>query len=188
MSICPWALSSPIMKAYHDQEWGKPTHQEQQLFELLSLETYQAGLSWQIVLDKRAAFQQAFHHYEVAAVAQMDQAALAPLMQNPRLIRNRRKLQATVKNARAILKLRQAGTFFDFDHYIWHFVAGQPLVHRPQTPAEVPSQSSLSIKIAKDMHQRGFQFVGPVTVYSYLQAIGIIDDHLIDCPAKKQRA
>lgn len=188
MPICPWALSSSSMKAYHDQEWGKPTHHEPQLFELLSLETYQAGLSWQIVLTKRAAFQQAFHDYDLAAVSQMDQADLAPLMKNPQLIRNRRKLEATVTNARAILKLRQDGEFSDFDHYLWHFVDGQPQIDQPQTSADVPSQSPLSVQIAKDMHQRGFKFVGPVIVYSYLQAIGMIDDHLVGCPAKTQRA
>lgn len=187
MTICPWALSSPAMKAYHDQEWGRPEHDSQKLFELLSLETYQAGLSWQTVLNKRAAFRQAFADFDIKIVAAMTSADIDRLMQEPAIIRNRRKLTATVANAQAILALPVTTGFADFNHYLWHFVADVPQVNQPQTVAEVPTQSALSVQVARDLKKNGFKFVGPTTIYSFLQAVGIIDDHLRDCPAKVQQ-
>ncbi|WP_125768985.1 DNA-3-methyladenine glycosylase I [Lapidilactobacillus wuchangensis] len=186
MAICSWALSSATMKRYHDQEWGQPEHDSQKLFELLSLETYQAGLSWQTVLNKRAAFRQDFHHFDIKTVAAMTTTDIERLMQDPAIIRNRRKLEATVANAQAVLALPATTEFQHFSEYLWHFVNGVPQINYPQTVAEVPTQSPLSVLVARDLKKKGFKFVGPTTIYSFLQAMGMIDDHLRDCPAKTQ--
>ncbi|KRM72018.1 DNA-3-methyladenine glycosylase I [Lacticaseibacillus brantae] len=171
-----WANATPELRAYHDQEWGIPQHGDDNLFELLSLETYQAGLSWQIVLKKRAAFNKAFHHFQINRVAKMTSEEIDALMTNPDIIRNRRKLEATVTNAQAIQRVQ--AEFGSFDQYLWDFVAGEPIVNAPKSPDEVPAQTELSQLVSKDMKKRGFKFVGPVTIYSYLQGAGLVDDHL----------
>ncbi|MFD1484597.1 DNA-3-methyladenine glycosylase I [Lacticaseibacillus baoqingensis] len=171
-----WAAQDPLLQAYHDHEWGVPVHDDRALFELLSLEGFQAGLSWLIVLQKRAAIKQAFYDFELTAVAQMPPAKIDALAQDPQLIRNRLKLQAVVVNAQAIQRVQQA--WGSFDAYLWHWVDGKPLVNRPQSQAEIPTQTPLSQTIAKDMKKRGFKFVGPVIIYSYLQGAGLVDDHL----------
>ncbi len=171
-----WAERDPLLLAYHDHEWGKPLHDDRALFELLSLEGFQAGLNWLMVLKKRAAINRAFHQFDIARVAKMTADDLAQLQANPELIRNRMKLQAVVTNAQAILRVQ--AEFGSFDRYLWGFVAGKPVVNRPQTEADIPTQSPLSQQIAKDMKKRGFKFVGPVIIYSYLEGAGLIDDHL----------
>jgi len=171
-----WADASPELRDYHDHEWGIPQHEDDKLFELLSLETYQAGLSWQIVLKKRAAFNRAFHHFKIKQVAKMTAGDIDELMQNPDIIRNRRKLEATVTNAQAVQRVQ--AEFGSFDQYLWNFVHGEPIINRPKRAEEVPAQTELSQLVSKDMKQRGFKFVGPVTIYSYLQGAGLVDDHL----------
>lgn len=171
-----WGNLSPELKDYHDYEWGVPKHDDRELFELLSMETYQAGLNWRTVLQKRDAFNQAFYNYDVAKVAAMMPDDIDRLMQNPALIRNYRKLAATVTNAQAVIKVQQE--FGSFDHYLWQFVDFKPIVNQPESPDAIPTQTELSVKLAADMKKRGFKFVGPVTIYSYLQGAGLIDDHL----------
>lgn len=175
---CDWATSSPAMQRYHDEVWGRPEHDEQTLFELLCLETYQAGLSWQTVLNKRAAFETAFHHYDIATVAAMTPTAVDQLMTNAAIIRNRRKLEATVNNARVLLNW--PGTP-DFATWIWDFVGGQPIRHRVTSADEIPGTTDLAQHISREMKKRGFKFVGPTTVYSFLQAAGLVNDHLLSC-------
>lgn len=171
-----WWETDPLLTAYHDDEWGRPTHDDRELFELLCLETLQAGLSWLTVLRKRVAFKAQFANFEIAAVAKMTDTQLEAAMQNPAIIRNRRKLWAIVNNAQAVQKVQ--ATVGSFDAYVWQFTAGQVIANRPETSADIPAQTDLSRQVAKDMKQRGFKFVGPTTVYSFLQAAGVVDDHL----------
>ncbi|MFD0897200.1 DNA-3-methyladenine glycosylase I [Loigolactobacillus binensis] len=172
---CSWANSSPAMQAYHDQEWGRPTQDDQELFERLCMETYQAGLSWSTVLNKRAAFHRDFHDYQIQAVAAMTPAEIAAAMDDPAIIRNRRKLAATVTNAQAWLKVAAAEG--SFAHYFWAFI-GVPQQHDGQT---VPTQTPLSARLAKDLKQRGFKFIGPVAAYAFMQSVGAVNDHELNC-------
>lgn len=172
-----WWQQAPELETYYHNEWGIPQHDDRALFELLSLEMLQAGLSWLTVLKKRTAFQAAFHNFEIDQVAKMKPEDIERLMQDPSLIRNRQKLEAIVNNAKAVLNLQKK--YGSFDHYLWQFVANKPIVNRPRTFEEIPSQSDLSKKIAKDLKQHGFKFVGPTIIYSYLEGSGIVDDHLI---------
>lgn len=171
-----WWETDPLLTAYHDDEWGRPSHDDRELFELLCLEAVQAGLSWLTVLRKRAAFKAQFADFDIDAVAKMTDAQLAAAMQNPGIIRNRRKLWAIVNNAQAVQNVQV--TFGSFDAYVWQFTNGQVIRNRPATGADIPAQTDLSRRVAKDMKQRGFKFVGPTTVYSFLQAAGVVDDHL----------
>lgn len=171
------AKMSPELRAYHDHEWGVPVHDDQKLFELLSLEIFQAGLNWELVLHKRAAFNDAFHQFDIKKVAAMDEPDIDALLQRTDIIRNRMKLEATVTNARAILRIQAA--YGSLNDYLWAFVDGKPLVNRPKSLAEIPTRSALSVKIAKDLKKNGFALVGPVIVYNYLQGAGLIDDHVV---------
>lgn len=183
MAICSWVKSDdPLEVAYHNEEWGKPLREEQALFELLCLESYQAGLSWSTVLHKRQAFNQAFHNYDIKKVAQMTDGELDKLQTNPNLIRHKAKLYGTRTNARAFLKVQEQ--FGSFSSYIWAFVGNLPLIHEVGSYRELPSKTSLSEKIAKDLKKRGFCFVGPVMVYSFLQAAGLVNDHENTCSFK----
>lgn len=184
MTVCSWAGSSPVMQAYHDQEWGHPEHDAQKTFELLSLEIFQAGLSWQTVLNKRAAFRKAFANFDPTVVAAYTEDDVARLLADAAIIRNRRKILATISNAQAILALAEKTGFSDFSAYLWHFTDGKVVHHQPTTMADVPSRSPLSETVAKDLKRLGFKFVGPTVVYAFLQATGVIDDHLVGCPAK----
>ncbi|WP_125607802.1 DNA-3-methyladenine glycosylase I [Lapidilactobacillus bayanensis] len=181
MTECTWAQSSPAMQQYHDTEWGKPEHDSQKLFGLLCLETFQAGLSWQTVLNKRAAFEQDFQNFEPHHVAQMTATDVERLMQDPAIIRNRRKIEAAITNAQAVLQLEADG---GFGQYLWSFVDDQPLINHPQTDTEVPATSALSERVSKALKQQGFKFVGPTIIYSFLQGAGLINDHVDGCPFK----
>lgn len=187
MKRCSWVKeNNPLYIAYHDQEWGRPLHDERALFELLCLETYQAGLSWETILNKRAVFRQAFHGYDVHQVAVMTDAELEGILQNPAVVRNRRKIYATRANAQAFLKIQ--AEFGSFDHYLWSFVDFTPIDNPVKDYKQMPSKTPLSEKLAKDMKRRGFEFVGPVCVYSFLQAAGLVNDHEETCdfnPARK---
>ncbi|WP_270774574.1 DNA-3-methyladenine glycosylase I [Streptococcus anginosus] len=187
MKRCSWVKeNNPLYVAYHDQEWGIPLHDERALFELLCLETYQEGLSWETILNKRAAFRQAFHGYDVHQVAVMTDAELEGILQNPAVVRNRRKIYATRANAQAFLKIQ--AEFGSFDHYLWPFVDFTPIDNPVKDYRLAPSKTSLSEEVAKDMKRRGFEFVGPVCVYSFLQAAGLANDHEETCdfnPARK---
>ncbi|CAI3249699.1 DNA-3-methyladenine glycosylase I [Enterococcus cecorum] len=180
MEKCSWALQSPQMQDYHDKRWGRACHDERLLFEYLVLEMMQAGLSWAIVLKKQAGFRRAFDDFDVQKIATYNEEKIAALCQNPAIIRNRMKIQAVISNAQAFLALQ--ATFGSFDAYIWSFTDYQVIHHQWHNEAEIPSQDALSQKISKDLKKRGFHFVGPTIIYSYLQAIGVINDHLLSCP------
>lgn len=177
---CTWVkLTNPLYIAYHDQEWGKPLHNEHDLFELLCMETDQAGLSWETILNKRQAFREAFHGYDLNRVATMSDAELDEILQNPNVIRNRLKIYATRANAQAFLQVQK--DFGSFDHYLWSWVNFTPLDNSVKDYRQAPAKTDLSEKLSKDMKKRGFKFTGPVCVYSYLQAAGLVNDHENSC-------
>jgi DNA-3-methyladenine glycosylase I len=170
------------MRAYHDEEWGVPSRDDRHLFEMLILEGAQAGLSWSTILAKRANYRRAFDDFDPARVAGYDEARVAALLLDPGIVRNRLKVRATVTNARAFLATCEAeGSFAE---YLWAWVDGGPVVNRPRAMADVPARTELSDRISKDLKRRGFTFVGTTIVYAFLQAVGVVDDHLISCPAK----
>ncbi|EHJ52383.1 DNA-3-methyladenine glycosylase I [Streptococcus macacae] len=183
MQRCSWVKeSNPLYVAYHDKEWGKPLHDDQKLFELLCLESYQSGLSWEVVLNKRAAFKEAFYNYNIEKVSQMTDADLEELLQNEHIIRNKRKIYATRTNAQAFLILQRK--FGSFDSYLWSWVNFSPIINAVKDYKEVASKTKLSEEITKDLKNYGFKFIGPVCIYSYLQAVGLVNDHEENCAFK----
>ncbi|KXT76067.1 DNA-3-methyladenine glycosylase I [Streptococcus sp. DD12] len=180
---CSWVkLSNPLYVAYHDEEWGRPLHDDQKLFELLCLETYQAGLSWETVLNKRQAFRQAFFQYDIARVAQMTDKQLEALLANAAIIRHRAKLFATRQNAQAVLKVQKE--FGSLDHFLWDFVGGHQQVHKVTTIKDIPTKTDLSEHLSKTLKRLGFSFTGPVAMQSFLQAAGLVNDHEETCDFK----
>ena len=180
---CSWVkMTNPLYIAYHDEEWGQPLHDDQALFELLCMETYQAGLSWETVLNKRQSFREAFNGYHIQAVAEMTDTELEALLENPAIIRNRAKIFATRVNAQAFLRLQTE--YGSFDAYLWSFVEGKTIVNDVPDYRQTPAKTPLSEKLAKDLKKRGFKFTGPVAVLSFLQAAGLVDDHENDCEWK----
>lgn len=173
---CFWAnQNNPLYLAYHDEEWGEPCHDERMLFEMLILEGFQAGLSWECVLNKREAFREAFDNFDVQKVAEYDVSKLASLADNPKIIRNKLKINASVANAKAFIKIQEE--FGSFGNYIWGFTNGKVIYE----PCNLRTTSPLSDTISKNLKKRGMKFVGSTIVYSYLQAIGIINGHLEGC-------
>ena len=180
---CSWVkMTNPLYIAYHDEEWGYPLHDDQVLFELLCMETYQAGLSWETVLNKRQSFREAFHSYQIQAIVEMTDTELEDLLDNPAIIRNRAKIFATRANAQAFLRLQEE--YGSFDAYLWSFVEGKTVVNDIPDYRLAPAKTALSEKLAKDLKKRGFKFTGPVAVLSFLQAVGLVDDHENDCEWK----
>ena len=179
LNRCPWAGSDPLYQAYHDDEWGVPAHDDRTLFEFLILEGAQAGLSWITILRKRDAYRRAFAGFDVATVAAFDEERIATLLADPGIVRNRLKINAAVGNARAFLAVQRE--FGSFDAYVWGFVGGQPLVNTPTTLAEVPAETAESRALSADLKRRGFRFVGPTIMYAYMQAVGLVNDHLVTC-------
>lgn len=176
---CPWP-QKPLDIAYHDAEWGVPLHDDRALFELLTLEGAQAGLSWSIVLAKREHYRAAFDQFDVARIARYDARKTAALLANPGIVRNRLKVAATVANARAFLAVQQE--FGSFDRYLWSFVGGRPIVNQRRTMKDVPTRSPESDALSKDLLKRGFKFVGTTICYAFMQAAGMVNDHLVTCP------
>ena len=172
---CKWAESDPLLRAYHDEEWGVPEFDSRALWELLMLEGFQAGLAWITVLRKRDAFRKAFRQFDPAKVARFKEADVARLMENPDIIRARAKIEATIGGARAFLEMKNAG--IDFSAWTWEFVGGKPI----QNTGPVAAESALSVTMSKELKRRGFKFVGPVIVYAWMQATGIVNDHSADC-------
>lgn len=164
---------------YHDHEWGIPSHNDQHLFEMLILEGAQAGLSWETILKRREGYRQAFHNFDPAKVAMMSDGELETLRQNPDIIRNRLKIYAARQNARIFLKIQEE--FGSFDHYVWAFVKGQPFLNHRKSFKDVPSKTAESDALSKDLKKRGMTFVGSTIIYAYMQAIGLINDHLVGC-------
>jgi DNA-3-methyladenine glycosylase I len=176
---CTWAGDDPLMVAYHDQEWGVPVHDDRVIFEFLTLEGAQAGLSWTTILRKRENYAQAFDGFDPERIARYDEDRITALLANPGIVRNRRKIEATIQNARSFLAIqREYGTF---DAYIWQFVGGKPLVNAWKTIGEIPAQTEESVAMSKDLLRRGFKFVGPTICYAHMQATGMVNDHTVDC-------
>ena len=187
---CHWAQAGDAeSRRYHDREWGRPVHDDRRLFEMLTLEGAQAGLSWATILRKRAGYRRAFADFDPRRVARFDARRRAALLRDPGIVRNRLKIESTVSNARAFLAVQRE--FGSFARYLWSFVPGRrPLITRPR-PGEVPASTPLSDRISKDLRQRGFRFVGSTIVYAYLQAVGVVNDHARGCylcPPARRRA
>ena len=176
---CPWVGTDPLNIRYHDTEWGVPQHDDRLLFEHLILDSVQAGLSWLIILKKRENFRKAFSNFDPQKIANYGPRKIQALLANKGIVRNRRKIEAVVQNAKAFLKIQKE--FNRFDAYIWQFTGGKTTKNFWKTPDEVPTQTTESIAMSKDMQKRGFQFVGPVICYAFMQAVGMVNDHLVDC-------
>lgn len=177
---CPWVgEGKPFYEDYHDNEWGIPKHDDRDHLELLILEGMQAGLSWELILKKREAFRALFHNFDPEKVAAMCDGTLEEIAQNPAIIRNRRKIFSARDNARIFREIQKE--FGSFDAYVWPFVGGKPIVNRWKTHTEVPCLSSESQTLSQDLKKRGMTFVGPTILYSYMQAAGLVSDHLITC-------
>ena len=179
---CGWAKGEKDI-LYHDTEWGVPSHDDGYIFEMLILEGFQAGLSWNNILQKRENFREAFHNFDYKKIAEYNETKLDELLQNQGIIRNRLKINSTVTNAKAFMKVQEE--FGSFAKYIWNFTDNKRIINKWKELSEVPATSELSDKISKDLKKRGFKFIGSTIIYSFLQAIGIIDDHLMSCPYKK---
>jgi DNA-3-methyladenine glycosylase I len=176
---CGWVTSDPIYLAYHDEEWGVPVHDDRRLFEMLILEGAQAGLSWITILKRREGYRRAFHGFDPQRIARYKEKDVARLLADPGIIRNRAKVEATIKNARASLDLiEDAGSL---DHFLWQFVGGKPKVNRWRTLKEIPAETSESKAMSKELRRRGFGFVGPTICYAFMQAVGMVDDHIVSC-------
>ena len=178
MTRCDWAKSEAMI-AYHDTEWGVPRHDDRVLFEFLILEGAQAGLSWETILRKRAAYRAAFAEFDPNAVAKFGARDLRRLMANEGIVRNRLKIESSVRNAKAFLAVQQE--FGSFDAYVWRYVDGKPIRNRPRTMADVPARTEISDAMSKDLKRRGFNFVGSTICYAFMQAVGMVDDHLVTC-------
>ena len=182
---CPWLdLDKPDYVAYHDREWGVPVHDDRKHFEFLTLESAQAGLSWYTVLRKRANYRQAFAEFDPAKVARFNAAKVEQMLQDPGLIRNRRKISAAVENARHFLAVQDE--FGSFSAYIWRFVDGEPIVNEFRTLADLPATSRESDALSKDLKSRGFKFIGSIVIYAHMQATGMVNDHVLDCFRRSQ--
>lgn len=167
------------MKEYHDKEWGTPIHDDQLLYEFLILEGAQAGLSWNLILQKRENYRKVFDNFDYNKVTQYDEKKLEELLQEKGIVRNRRKIQAAVTNAKAFLEIQKE--FGSFDNYIWGFVNNKPIKNAYKSLEEIPAKTELSEKISKDLKKRGFKFVGPTIIYAFMQAVGMVNDHTVDC-------
>ena len=177
---CAWVpLDKPDYQAYHDEEWGIPVHDDQHHFEMLILEGAQAGLSWYTILKRRDGYRQAFANFDPLRVACMTDAELEYILANGNIIRNRLKVFATRKNAQVFLSIQKE--FGSFDHYVWRFVGNRPLINRPASMKDVQARTTESDALSKDLKKRGMSFVGSTIIYAYMQAIGMVDDHLVGC-------
>ena len=177
---CTWvSVDDPLMRQYHDREWGVPVHDDRRHFEFLVLEAAQAGLSWSIVLKKREGYRRAFAGFDPEKVARFSARRIDKLVLDPGIIRNRMKIEAAVRNARAFIIVQEE--FGSFDSYSWHFVDGRPKLNRWKTMRQIPATSPESDAFSKDLKGRGFSFVGSTVVYAHMQAVGMVNDHLIDC-------
>ncbi len=176
---CQWVTNEPLYIDYHDNEWGVPEHDDRKLLELLVLEGAQAGLSWSTILRKRGGYKKAFDDFDAKKIVQYNERKLEQLLSNNDIIRNRRKIAAIIQNAKAFLAVQQE--FGSFNAYIWQFVGGKPKKNAWKTLKEIPSKTSESETMSKDLIQRGFKFIGPTICYAFMQATGMINDHTVDC-------
>lgn len=176
---CPWASGSQLYLDYHDNEWGVPVHDDRKLFEMLILEGTQAGLSWSLILKKRAGFRQAFDGFDANTIACYDERKVQELLANPEIVRNKLKIQAAIQNARAFLALQSQ--YGSFDTFLWQFVDGQPLQNARQTLQDIPTSTRESDAMSKELKRRGFTFVGTTICYAFMQAVGMVNDHIVEC-------
>jgi DNA-3-methyladenine glycosylase I len=181
---CPWCLGSALYIRYHDEEWGVPVHDDRKLFEFLILEGAQAGLSWSTILSKRDNYRRAFAQFDPAKVARFGAREVRKLLADAGIVRNRLKIESAIGNARAFLEIRRE--FGSFDAYLWGFVGGKPLAAERRSLRDVPARTPLSDAISKDLKGRGFRFVGSTIVYAFMQAVGVVDDHLSGCFRRKR--
>lgn len=179
LTRCHWVNQDPEYIAYHDHEWGKPTYDNLTLFEMICLEGQQAGLSWYSILKKRQGYRDLFHHFDPEKIASMNEDDIERLMQDTRIIRNRLKINAIIANAKAYLAMKENGE--DFSTFIWQFVNGQPIINGWELSSQVPAETELSKLLSKALKKRGFKFVGSITCYAFMQATGMINDHLVNC-------
>ena len=181
--ICPWAGDDPLYVDYHNEEWGVPTSDNQRLFEKIVLEGFQAGLSWITILRKRENFRKAFDGFDPEKIAKYTDKKIERLLLNEGIIRHRGKIEATRHNARAYLELQERT---NLNSFLWDFLDGKPIVNAPKSMDDVPPQTPLSTKISKALKAEGFKFVGPTTVYAFMQSMGFVNDHLVSCPRYKE--
>lgn len=176
---CAWCLSDPIYVKYHDEEWGHPVHNDKMLFEFLVLESFQAGLSWLTILKKRENFRKAFADFDVKKVAKFDEKKYKALMQDAGIIRNQLKIRAAINNAQRFLEIQEE--FGSFDKYVWGFVGGKPLMNNLKSTKDLQAKTAISDAMSKDMGNRGFKFRGSTICYAFMQAVGMVNDHISDC-------
>ncbi len=176
---CAWALGSELERSYHDNEWGVPLHDDRKLFEFITLEGAQAGLSWATILKKRENYRKLFADFEVEKIARYNKSKIEALLNNPGIIRNRLKVESTISNARAFIEIQHE--FGSFDAYIWQFTDGKPVVNRWKTIQHIPASTEISDAMAKDLKKHGFRFVGSTICYAFMQATGMVNDHTVDC-------
>lgn len=176
---CAWVTQDPVYISYHDNEWGKPVYEDRLLFEFLILEGAQAGLSWITILKKRENYRKAFDNFDPEIVSSYDDKKIAELLSDKGIVRNRRKIEAAVQNARSFLEIQKE--FISFSTYIWSFVGGKPIINSWKTIEEVPARTQLSDAMSKDLKKRGFKFVGSTICYSFMQAVGMVNDHTQNC-------
>ncbi len=186
MKRCEWANKDEFERSYHDKEWGVPTHDDRSLFEFLILEGAQAGLSWSTILRKREGYRKAFDHFDARKISQYSKADVSRLLANPEIIRNKLKISATLTNARAFLQVQKQ--FGSFDRYIWQFVNSKPSQNSWNKMTDIPSSSPESDAMSKDLRKRGFKFVGTIICYAFMQAVGMVNDHIIGCFRHKEIA
>ena len=179
MERCPWAGTDPLYIKYHDEEWGVPVHDERTHFEFLVLESAQAGLSWLTILRRRENYRKAYDGFNPHLVAEFGSEKISELLNDKGIIRNRKKLESSMHNARLFLKLQKE--FGSFDSYLWSFVNGKPLINCWESLPQIPARTELSDRISTDLKKKGFQFIGSTIMYSHLQAVGVVNDHLISC-------
>ena len=176
---CLWPGDDPLMITYHDKEWGVPVHDDRKLFEFIVLDTFQAGLSWAIVLKKREGFRKAYDNFQPEIIATYDETKIGELIQNPAIIRNKLKIRTTVTNAQTFLDIRKE--YGSFDRFIWRFTEGKTIVNHWETEKDIPSHSTESNSMSTELKTRGFKFVGTTICYAFMQAVGMVNDHMVDC-------
>ena len=181
---CDWCRNDPLYVKYHDEEWGIPVYRDEKLFEFLLLESFQAGLSWITILRKRENFKRAFDHFDYEKISSYDECKIQELLKDPGIIRNKLKVRAGISNALKFMEVQKE--YGSFSRYLWAFVEGQPIVNHWESTADIPATTKLSDQISKDLKNRGFKFVGSTIVYAYMQAIGMVNDHVKTCFKRKK--
>ena len=181
---CDWVGDNELLIKYHDEEWGVPIHDDHRLFEFLILEGFQAGLSWLTILRKRENYRTELDHFDPQRIAEYDEPKILALLQNPGILRNKKKIEAAIINAKSFLEVQQE--LGSFHAYIWQFVEGEPIHNKWKSVGEIPSHTSESILMSKDLKERGFKFVGPTICYAFMQAVGLVNDHITECFRHKE--